>query len=99
MTERLDGITHKDGRLFFTPASVRDYLVEKKTTVTNVPDQLHLTSTDVPFDFNRNGMSWMGLNYCDPETQEIRPGTTEEAIQMARFWDAWDVDWCVPLNP
>ena len=41
----------------------------------------------------------MGLNYCDPETQEVRPATSEEAARMARFWDARDINWCIPVNP
>ncbi len=45
------------------------------------------------------GACWAGLNYCDPETLQVRPATSDEAAQMARLWDARNTSSVVPLQP
>ena len=51
---------------------------------------------ETPFSL---GGCWAGLNYCDPETQEVRPASSGEAAQMARLWDARGLSGVVPLLP
>jgi trimethylamine:corrinoid methyltransferase-like protein len=73
------------------PAKAVETHVEARRT------QLAASSDDEPaFSMGR---CWACLNYCDPETLDVRPGTSEEAALMVRFWDARDLVGVVPLLP
>jgi len=45
------------------------------------------------------GGCWAGINYCDPETQAVRPARSDECAQMCRLWDARDIAGVVPVVP
>jgi trimethylamine:corrinoid methyltransferase-like protein len=81
---------HRNGRLRF----------DAKRLQTEI-DRARANPPPDPGDGMAFGMGgcWPGLNYCDPVTNGVRPGTTAEAEQMARFWDARGVSGPVPLMP
>ena len=85
------GTSYVAGRVHFAPASVREYLAEGPTASEELPEQ-----DDVPFAL---GGCWAALYYCDPETQDVRPASSQEAAQMARLWDARGLRGVVPLVP
>ena len=70
---------HRSGRLFFKTKRVQEEIDRARR---NPPAD---SGANVEFSL---GGCWPELNYCDPETGEIRPATTAEAELMTRFWDA-----------
>lgn len=86
-----EGTALADGRVRFASDAAREHL-EAKREARGKPareDDAKLTM----------GGCWAGLNYCDPETQEIRAATSAEVAQMVRFWDARGLTGVVPLQP
>ena len=95
VTERLrgwDGARCSRGRVHFAAEEVREHLAERRPVP--VPEE----PEEGPVALTMGG-NWAGLNYCDPETLEIRPGTSEETRQMIRLWDARGLSGVVPLAP
>lgn len=78
-------------RVCFMEGHVRDYVEQKQAR----PEE---AASEESSAFSLDGC-WAGLNYCDPETQEIRPATSREAAEMARLWDARGISGVVPLLP
>ena len=85
------GAAYVDGRLHFAPVRVRDHVASKRAAAAE-----SLADDGVPFSL---GGCWAGLNYCDPETQEVRSASSAEAAVMARLWDARGLSGVVPLLP
>jgi len=85
------GTALADGRVRFAAHAVREHIEAKREALIK-PDEEHEVELTM-------GGCWAGLNYCDPETQEIRAGTSAEVAQMARFWDARGLTGVVPLQP
>jgi len=79
-----------DERLRFPDVAVDEHLAGMRPTQ-DEPDMEAPTLTA--------GGCWAALFYCDPESLEVRPATTPEAIRMARLWDARGIDGVVPLVP
>jgi trimethylamine:corrinoid methyltransferase-like protein len=86
-----DGASIAGERVRFAKKQVRDHLEGKRALSVASPDV-----GDPPFSL---GGCWAGLNYCDPETLDVRPATSGEAAQMARLWDARGLSGVVPLVP
>lgn len=63
-------------------------------------DQRNELATTAPGQdrFSLDGC-WACLAYCDPETLEIRPATSDDVIQMVRLWDARGIQGVVPVQP
>ena len=85
------GFSFKDQRVHFSEAGVRAHLEKKR-------EAFEKSNDDEGSEFTL-GDCWAGLNYCDPETREIRPASSEEAAQMARLWDARGHGGVVPIIP
>ena len=85
------GVSLSDDRLCFSRASVCAHLDRRRAQTDDLQaeDRVEFTL----------GGCWAGLNYCDPETQEIRPASSWEAARMARLWDARGLSGVVPLIP
>lgn len=83
------GVEHRNGRLRFDIAITREAALSHRDTTPAPPDDLTLTM---------NGC-WAGLQYCDPETGVVRPGTTDEVIAMTRLWEARGYTGVPPLQP
>jgi trimethylamine:corrinoid methyltransferase-like protein len=86
-----DGAFLAGDRVRFAGSQVRDYFEGRRISSPEPP-------RDGDAAFSLEGC-WAGLNYCDPETQQIRPATSAEAAQMARLWDARGLSGIVPLLP
>ena len=86
-----EGISVAGNRVCFGETTVRDYLEGMRASSRESPGV-----DDNQFSL---GGRWAGLNYCDPETQKVRPATSAEAAQMARLWDARGLSGTVPLVP
>jgi trimethylamine:corrinoid methyltransferase-like protein len=86
-----EGATCVGDRVRFARAPVRDHLEGKRTPPAEVLDE-----GDLAFSL---GGCWAGLNYCDPETLDVRPASSQVAGQMARLWDARGLSGVVPLVP
>lgn len=84
------GATCIGGRVRLPAANVRDRL-ERNRSLREVPCEGEISFT--------LGGCWAGLNYCDPETGEVRPASSDEAAQMTRLWDARGLSGVVPLVP
>lgn len=82
---------NRDGRVFFKAGRVSRFIHGNREAAARAPE-----TQEPPFSL---GACWMGLNYCDPETGQVRPATSAEAARMARFWDARGINWCIPVNP
>ena len=91
LIEKGEEVRYRNGRIHFSAKQVKDFITAQKKK-----NQMNPEKEEPEFKL---GACWMGLNYCDPLTREIRRATSEEAAQMARFWDARDIDWCIPVNP
>lgn len=78
-------------RIRFAEAQVQDYLGKKRALSEKSPNE-----DDTRFSM---GGCWVALNYCDPETQEIRHGSSQEAAKMARMWDVRGLSGTIPLMP
>lgn len=87
-----DGASCAQGRVHFAAEKVREHIAARRSPPG--PEE----PEEGPVSLTMGG-NWAGLNYCDPETLEIRPGTSEEARQMIRLWDARGVGGVVPLAP
>jgi len=85
------GVSFVDRRVRFTEDRGRVHLEERRTLAEGV-------SADDEVEFSMGGC-WAALNYCDPETQEVRPASSPEAAQMVRFWDARGISGVVPVIP
>ncbi len=85
------GVSLRGDRVCFAGARVRDFVDERRPVPEGSDDE---DGTELSM-----GGSWAGLYYCDPETQEVRPGSSREAADMARFWDARGYAGSVPLMP
>ena len=85
------GTSYKNGRLHFPSQRVADYVEVERA---------RQTAAEGPHDgqFHLGG-PWACLNYCDPETQEVRPATSAEATSMIRLLDARDQSGVVPVIP
>ena len=90
LTDRGD-VSFADDRVRFAAGGVRKHLDEKRALSEESPGE-----EETGFSM---GGCWAGLNYCDPETQEVRPASTREASAMARLWDARGLSGVVPLLP
>jgi trimethylamine--corrinoid protein Co-methyltransferase len=91
--ERLEawgGVTFGGDWVLFAPDRVREHLAAARA----LPPAEAIE--DVRFTL---GGCWAGLQYCDPETGQVRPATSEDAAQMARLWDARGLSGVVPLMP
>ncbi|MBM3501539.1 MAG: hypothetical protein FJX74_23030 [Armatimonadetes bacterium] len=88
ITERSGGAC-SGGRLRFAAGAMRAHLDSRRASGPPEPDDRRLSM----------GACWAGLNYCDPETLEVRPATSDEAAQMARLWDARGTSSVVPVQP
>lgn len=85
-----DGVSYTGGRIFFSQRRMRDHIAQKRALIEQSAED------DTGFSLDD---CWPGLNYCDPETQEVRPASSQEAAQMARMWDARGLSGSVPLLP
>jgi trimethylamine:corrinoid methyltransferase-like protein len=85
----LPGISHRDGRLHFAVGPTREHVARQRHTGPAEPDDRRLTM----------GGCWAGLAYCDPETGDVRPSTTDEAIAMARLWESRGYGGVSPVQP
>lgn len=85
----LGGITYRDGRLRFGVEPTREHVLSRRYDGAPEPDDRRLSM----------GGSWAALAYCDPETGTVRPGTTSEAIAMARLWETRGYGGVPPLQP
>ena len=84
------GVEHRDGRLRFEVAATRDHVLRVRDGRAHAePDDLTLTMDGC----------WAGLQYCDPATGVVRPGTTDEVIAMTRLWEARGYAGVPPLQP
>ena len=86
-----EGTSFVRDRVRFAGDRVRDHLDKKRASSGESPGE-----DDTGFSM---GGCWAGLNYCDPETLEIRPASSQEAAEMARLWDARGLSGVVPLMP
>jgi trimethylamine:corrinoid methyltransferase-like protein len=84
------GASYSNGRIHFPAASVDAHVNARRA-------QLQATGGDEPA-FSMTGC-WCCLNYCDPETLDVRPATSDEVALMARFWDAREISGAVPVLP
>lgn len=80
----------KRGRVLFPKQVVADHLDRRR-------EEAAASRGDEP-PFSMRGC-WACLNYCDPESLEVRPATSEEAAAMVRLWDARGITGVVPLIP
>lgn len=87
--QALGGIAYRNGRLRFDVAQTREHVLSRRYTGAPEPDDRQLSM----------GGCWAGLAYCDPETGTVRPGTTDEAVAMARLWEARGYGGVPPLQP
>jgi trimethylamine:corrinoid methyltransferase-like protein len=85
------GVWFVDRRVYLSEARVRAHVGSIRG-----PAEASPSKDDAQFSL---GGCWAGLNYCDPETQEVRPASSEEAADMARLWDARGLSGVVPLMP
>lgn len=85
----LGGVAYRDGRLRFDIARTREQVLSQRYTGAPEPDDRRLAM----------GGCWAALAYCDPLTGAVRPGTTDEAIAMARLWEARGYGGVPPLQP
>ncbi len=85
------GVWFVDRRVYFAEARVRAH-VEGMRGLSGKSR----SEDDAQFSL---GGCWAGLNYCDPETQEVRPASSGEAAKMARLWDARGLSGVVPVIP
>ena len=85
------GVTFAGDRIRFPERPVRDHLERRRAEAVDPPG-----ADTAPFKL---GGCYAGLNYCDPETLDVRPGTTDEAVEMARFWESRGISGVVPLMP
>ena len=86
--ESWPGAEYTDGRMRFARDEARAHLDQRRATT---PED-----SEPPFSM---GGCWAGLSYCDPETLEVGPATSDEAALMARLWDARGYSGVVPLQP
>lgn len=85
------GVSFAGDRVHFAREQVKDHLAKQRASIGEAPDE-----DDAVLSM---GGCWAGLNYCDPESQEVRPASSREAAQMARLWDARGTSGVVPLMP
>ena len=85
------GVSFKGDRICFTETTVRGHLEKRRVPPAEPP-------SNEPVSFTLGG-AYAALNYCDPVTGDIRPGTTKEAVQMARLWNARGNTGVLPLMP
>ena len=85
------GATFAGDRVRFAKTQVRDHLDRKRASYRESPGL-----NDRTFSL---GGCWAGLNYCDPETLDVRPASSQEAAGMVRLWDARGLSGVVPLIP
>ncbi len=78
-------------RVCFSKQSVRDHLEARRIKAVEPPDE-----ATAPFSLHG---CYAAPNYCDPETGEVRPASSDESALMARFWDARGNSGVVPLVP
>jgi len=85
------GASFANGRVLFPARRVEEHVEAGRAAIAAAPevDDTRFTA----------GRCWACLNYCDPETQEVRAGTSAEAAQMIRLWDARGLSGVVPLMP
>jgi len=84
------GICHEAGRLRFSTQATREHMEE----VWRIAQP---ETEEPPFVAKA---PWCCLNYADPQTGEVRPATTQDAILATRMMDArGDSDWPVPVIP
>jgi len=86
-----DGISSVGNRLRFAAQPVRDHLEERRA-------ELRESSNSTDDSFTLRG-SFAALNYCDPQTHDVRPATSDEAARMARLWDSRGISGVIPLMP
>lgn len=84
-------MSYTRGRIYFSRHCMRDHIARRRAQFAQLPEV-----DDERFSL---GDCWPGLDYCDPETQEVRQASSEEAAKMARMWDARGLSGCVPLIP
>ncbi len=85
------GVRWHEGRLRFGPETVRE-------TVAAIRRE-NATGESEPPAF-RLHTAWSCFNYADPETGEVRPPSTADAIRMTRLMDARGYGWWpIPLIP
>jgi trimethylamine:corrinoid methyltransferase-like protein len=85
------GASRAGGRLRFAAGPVLEHLERRRAALA--------ASGDDPDERFSLGGCWAGLFYCDPDTQRVRPATSQEAARMARLWDARGLSGVVPLQP
>jgi trimethylamine:corrinoid methyltransferase-like protein len=85
------GVSFAGDRVCFAEQPLRDHLEQRRSEIAVVP-----IPATTPFSLDSG---FAALNYCDPETQDVRPATTAEAVQMVRFWDSREYKGVVPLIP
>ncbi|MBN2584219.1 MAG: trimethylamine methyltransferase family protein [Planctomycetes bacterium] len=86
------GVTWEGGRLKFEPDAMREHVAAIRRRLAP-----KASAPPPPFELLA---AWSGLNYADPETGEVRPPTTEDAVLMTRLMDAFGGhDWSIPLVP
>ena len=85
------GVSFVEERVRFAEDRVRAHLEGRRALASEQTD-------DDEVEFSMGGC-WAALNYCDPETQEVRPASSGEAAQMTRFWDARGISGVVPVIP
>ena len=83
------GVDYRGGRLHFAVNPTRAQVLSQRHSEPPAPDERRLAM----------GGSWACLQYCDPRTGAVRPGTTAEAIAMARLWEARGYGGVPPLQP
>ena len=94
MVERLAARfgSYAEPRVRFDPKRVRAHLEATRARALKGA----AGADDVEFSL---GGCWAGINYCDPETQAVRPARSDECAQMCRLWDARDLAGVVPVVP
>ncbi len=88
---RWKGVSWDERRVYFSEDLVRAHLENRRSSLRQ---QTEKEQTQF-----RLGGCWAGLNYCDPETQQVRPASSAEAAQMARLWDSRGLDGVIPVMP
>ena len=87
----LGGVTLRHDRVHFAPEPLRD-----RVALSQAAGKAAGPQPDGPLTL---GACWACLFYCDPESGQVRPASSEEAAAMARLWDARGLRGPVPVVP
>ena len=98
MVERLTARfgSYADPRVRFDPKRVRAHVEATQRAGAQGGRDVDAAAAEDEFSL---GGCWAGINYCDPETQAVRPARSDECAQMCRLWDARDLAGVVPVVP